>query len=300
MKGTALLGLTIMMVIPACQQAGSDSKLKELTERIEKLEAAQKGFAEIEAFVRPILAQQKQQQEQQAASEPDPNSRFAVDVSGNDMEGPAGAAVTIVKAWDFACPYCQKVSPLLEQIVKDYGGKVRVVFKNFVVHPDAVMQAHLAGCAAGKQGKFGEFKHEFWEKAFKPYAEKRDPSLLGKDNIMKIAKELKLDTAKLQADMDSEACKKRINDDMAELNKFGVNGTPSFFVNGKFSMFSGLEAFKALIDAELKEAQASGVPADQYYAKVVMGKGEKKFKSKKEAGGGGSKGTATATTPAGH
>ena len=71
---------------------------------------------------------------------------------------------------------------------------------------------------------------------------------------------------------------------MAELNKFGVSGTPSFFVNGKFTMFSGQEPFKALIDSELKEVQASGVPPAEYYQKVVVEKGEKKFKSKKTGG----------------
>jgi protein-disulfide isomerase len=168
-------------------------------------------------------------------------------------------------------------------MVKNYGGKVRVVYKNFVVHPDAVMPAHLAGCAAAKQGKFLEIKKAWWEKAFKVYAEKRDQSALSKDNIMKIAKELGLDTTKLQADMDSPACKERVTGDMAELNKFGVSGTPSFFINGKFSMFAGPEPFKQLIEAELKEVEKSGVPADQYYAKVVMEKGEKKFRSKKDA-----------------
>jgi hypothetical protein len=50
--------------------------------------------------------------------------------------------------------------------VKEYDGKVRVVFKNLVVHPQ-VTNAHLAGCAAGKQGKFQQFKAVFWEKGFK-------------------------------------------------------------------------------------------------------------------------------------
>ncbi|HUH03411.1 MAG TPA: hypothetical protein VML75_15545 [Kofleriaceae bacterium] len=82
--------------------AGSNEKLEKLTERVEKLEAEQKSFAEAADFLRPIMAQQQAKEEEQAAREPDPEARFAVDVSGNAYEGPAGAAVTIVEAFDFA------------------------------------------------------------------------------------------------------------------------------------------------------------------------------------------------------
>lgn len=168
-------------------------------------------------------------------------------------------------------------------MVKEYDGKVRVVYKNFVVHPDRVTEAHMAACAAGKQGKFPEFMKAFWDKAFTAYAQTRDASALGEDNIVKIAADLGLNVAKLKEDMKGEECKQRLAADMRELSKFRVSGTPSFFVNGKFTMFSGPEPFKALIDAELKEVASSGVPADQYYQKVVMEKGKKTFVSKKDA-----------------
>lgn len=167
--------------------------------------------------------------------------------------------------------------------MKEYDGKVRVVFKNMVVHPQIVMPAHLAGCAAGKQGKFVEYKNAFWEKGFKPYSEARDPSKLGEANIMVIAKELGLDTAKLKADMDGPECKKAIEADMAELAKFQVNSTPSFFING--THVGGAlpkEQFKALVDQKLQLAEASGVPAKDYYQKEIFEKGEKKFRSKKQ------------------
>jgi protein-disulfide isomerase len=144
------------------------------------------------------------------------------------------------------------------------------------------MGAHQAACAAGKQGKFVEFAHEFWKQGFGAYARTRDPAALGSDTIAKIVKQLGLDKAKLDADMKG-ACAEQIRKDMAELNKFGVNGTPSFFVNGKFSMFSGPAAFKKLIDDELVAVKSSGVPAGEYYQKVVMEKGLKKFRSKADA-----------------
>ena len=157
---------------------------------------------------------------------------------------------------------------------------MRVVYKNLVVHPDTAMTAHLAACGAGRQGKFLEFTKMFWEKGFGQYSKTRDASHLGEANIMKMAAALKLNTAKLKADITGEFCKNQIATDEAHMRTFRVSGTPSFFINGKFAMFSGRGGFKALIDAELKAVEASGVPAAEYYQKVVMEQGEKAFKSR--------------------
>ena len=142
-----------------------------------------------------------------------------------------------------------------------------------------MLDAHLAGCAANKQGKFKEFKDAFWVKGFQAYANDRDPSKLAKDNILKMSKEAGIDVKKLEADMAGDECKNLVQGDMAELSKFGVNGTPSFFVNGRFTMFSGPGPLAELIAEELAAVEASGVPAAEYYDKVVMAKGEKQFKS---------------------
>jgi protein-disulfide isomerase len=155
------------------------------------------------------------------------------------------------------------------------------VFKNMVVHPQYVTDAQNAGCAAAKQGKFVEFKKAFWDKAFGPYAAQHDPSKLGVDNIMAIAKDIGLDTAKLKADMDGPDCKALVQADMAELAKFRVGSTPSFFINGK--VVTGAvpkEAFKQVIDEKLKIAEASGVSGASYYDKEIMEKGVKQFRSK--------------------
>lgn len=153
--------------------------------------------------------------------------------------------------------------------MKEYDGKVRVVFKNLVVHPQ-VMNAHLAGCAAGKQGKFQQFKSVFWEKGFK--ARKMDDA-----NIEAIAKEVGLDMNKFKADKDSQACKDLIAADQNELQKFKVNSTPAFFINGTY-VGGALpkQNFKQMIDEKLKTAE--GQP--DYYDKVIMATGEKQFRSK--------------------
>jgi predicted DsbA family dithiol-disulfide isomerase len=157
-----------------------------------------------------------------------------------------------------------------------------VVFKNMVIHPP-VADAHRAGCAAAKQGKFIEFKNAFWDKGFGPYAASggKDTASLGPDNILKIAQSVGLDTAKLKADIDGTECKAQIEADMSELAKWHVSGTPFFFINGK-TINGALpkDAFKQVIDERLKIAEASGVPGASYYEKEIMGKGEKQFRSK--------------------
>ena len=155
--------------------------------------------------------------------------------------------------------------------MKEYDGKVRVVFKNMVVHPQVVTIAHMAGCAAGKQGKFAQFKNEWWEKAYK--TRKMDD-----ETIMEIAKDIKLDLARFKVDKDGEDCKAMIAADEAELAKFHVNSTPTFFING--THVGGAlpkEQFKQMIDDKLKAADGQA----DYYDKVVMATGLKQFKSAK-------------------
>ena len=159
------------------------------------------------------------------------------------------------------------------------------MFKNMVVHPQVVTRAHLAGCAAAKQGKFAAFKNAFWDKAFGPYknTQGKDHSGFTDEGLMKIAGEIGLDAGKLKADMDSDECKQRLEQDAAELAKFKVNSTPTFFINGQHVGGAlPAEAFKQIIDEKLKVAEASGVSGAEYYDKEIMGKGEKQFRSKGE------------------
>jgi protein-disulfide isomerase len=255
-----------------------------LEDRVAKLEAEHAKNAEALEFLNKVYAQQKAQAEAAEREEPAEDAMFALaiaaDVKGGQVEGPATASVTIVKAFDFACPYCQRMSSVLSELVKEYDGKVRVVYTNLLIHAPA-RPAHLAGCAAGKQGKYKEFKDAFWDKGFLAYAQSRDESKLGEDNIFVIAKGAGLNVAKLKADMKSPECEQRLTDDASELEKFHVTSTPTFFINGR--IVSGAlpkPAFKQLIDEELKKVEASGVPGAEYYDKVVLAKGERAFRSK--------------------
>jgi protein-disulfide isomerase len=265
----------------ACQDAASKKKIDDLSARVEKLEkgggAAGGGsvdtrLAKVEKFLGPYMNQPP------PPPEPDPKATYSVPIEGDPTKGPATAPVTLVEAFDFACPYCYRANPTVTQLLKDYDGKLRVAYKMFIVHPQTATLPAYAACAAAQQGKYAEFEHELWEQGFSKggYSE---------ELIDKLVKELKLDATKFKADKDGDHCKKVIGEDMAVLQKLGMNGTPGFFVNGRFvGGAQPIEVFKKLIDEELKKADekiAAGTPAADYYAKFVVEQGIKELEQPK-------------------
>lgn len=255
-------------------------------QQLARLQDAYDRNAEAIDFLNRVYAQQKAQAEREDSERLDDSGMFAVDVTGDikagQVDGPADAPVTIIKAFDFACPYCQRMAPVMRELVADYHGKVRVVYTNLLIHPPA-RPAHLASCAAARQGKYRQFKDAFWEQGFGPYAASagKDDSSLGEDSIFKIARGVGLDVARLKVDMASRECAARLESDGAELARFHVDSTPMFFINGKPIAGAIPKAELAkLIDEQIKIVEASGVPAAEYYQKVVLGKGEKQFRSR--------------------
>jgi len=260
----------------------------DVEERLRRIEVYLAKNAEAIDFLNKVLEQQKRQAAEEEEREPAPSAVFGVAIDDNVkaglVDGPPTALVTVVKAFDFACPHCQRMSPILSDLVKEYGGKLRVVYMDRVVH-DFAEKAHLAACAAGRQGKYVAFKTAFWDKGYSVYAASggRDRSAFELDGLVALAKDLNLDLPRFKADLAGPACTGLLDRERVELDKFRVDGTPTFFVNG-FYVSGGLpkEAMRALIDERLKVAEASGVPAAQYYDREIFGKGEKKFRSKKD------------------
>jgi protein-disulfide isomerase len=156
------------------------------------------------------------------------------------------------------------------------------VYKNFVVHPQTATLPALAACAAGAQGKFAEMEHELWEQGFTKGG-------FSEELVNKLAKDLKLDEKKFQAELKGERCQNLLKTDMAQLGKLGVSGTPAFYINGRFlGGAQPIEAFKKVVDEELKKAEekvAAGTPADQYYQKFVVEAGVKELEAPKAEGG---------------
>ena len=221
----------------------------------------------------------------------DPAKTYAVDITGLPFQGPADAKVTIVKGYEYACPYCEKVRPTIDEVMKKYGKDVKVVYKQFVVHPQFATSTALAACAANKQGKFDDMDTALWEKVFKTRAFDKAPpagadgkvqqcweTADGCPTVVGLAKDIGLNVDKFKADMKGD-CQAEIQKEQKELQVVGVSATPGFFINGRnLSGAQPVEAFNALIDEELKKANdriAAGTPQKDYYKTWVMDKGEK-------------------------
>jgi protein-disulfide isomerase len=220
--------------------------------------------------------------------EPDRAKVYAVAVDGHPFEGPRDAIITMVVALDYADPYTERSRDTRVQLRKKYGNDLRIVYRNFVVHPTVATAAALASCAADKQKKFAAYDDVLWEKGFK--ARQFDNNLddasshcwegaAGCPIALGFAKELHLDLVKFKRDMTS--CETEVKADMAELQRFGVGATPSFFINGRFmSGAMPLEDFTMLIDEELKKANErllGGASRATYYNDWVLAKGLKQL-----------------------
>src|SRR5262249_14414414 len=101
----------------------------------------------------------------QAPPGPDPAQGYAVRVAGATSVGPAAAPLTVVIAYEYLCPWCNKQRQAFSQIRAAYGDDVRFVFRPFVVHEPAA-DASLAACAADRQGHFADASDALWATAF--------------------------------------------------------------------------------------------------------------------------------------
>jgi protein-disulfide isomerase len=197
----------------------------------------------------------------------EPAQLYQIPVSASaPVHGPKNAKVTIIEFSDFQCPFCSRVVPTLKKIHEEYGDKVRVVWMNLPLpFHDKAMPAALAAMAAHEQGKFWEYHDKLFG----------NQQAIAPADLEKYAQELGLDAAKVKAAVESGKYKKQIAQDMEVASRFGARGTPTFFINGK--LFRGaqpFEAFKAMIDGELKRADellAKGTSADGLYAALIKG-----------------------------
>jgi protein-disulfide isomerase len=176
-------------------------------------------------------------------SGPAPLSPTSLDLTGAPIRGAADAPVTIVEFSDFQCGFCFRVNPTLAQLLEKYPGKVRLLFKHSPIEGHtAAPLAHRAAFAAQQQGKF-------WEMHDRIFANQRT---MDRETLLAHARALGLDAAKFTADLDGAASKAALDRDQAEAAKVGVDGTPTFFVNGAPLVGAQpLEVFAAAIDKAL-------------------------------------------------
>jgi protein-disulfide isomerase len=278
-----LMLVSAMFALAACQQDTS-----RLEKKIDDLTALVKAGGGRGAAAQPQRPQRP---------EPDRAKTYAMPIDGDPFEGPADAKVTMVKAYDYACPYCNNVRETTDQLKQKYGNDLRVVYKQFVVHPQVATAGALAFCAAAKQGKAMPMDTLLWEKGFKAHNYDKDApaegggapqkcweSAAGCPVVLGFAKEIGLNEAQFKTDM--KECQQVTQKDMKDLQQLGVGATPSFFINGRF--ISGavpIDNFSAIIDEELKKANEriqAGTPAAKYYDEWVINKGLKTLEAPKQ------------------
>ena len=179
-----------------------------------------------------------------------------VDVSADDdpFMGDKNAPVTIIEFSDFQCPFCRRFwSDTLSQIKTQYidTGKVKLVYRDFPldsIHPGAKPAAEAAECAED-QGKFWEMHDKIFEEQNK---QGQGTVQFGVTDLKNWAGELGLDQDKFDSCLDDGKYADEVAKDFQDGAQAGVQGTPSFFINGK--QLSGAQpfaAFQQAIDAEL-------------------------------------------------
>jgi len=152
-------------------------------------------------------------------------SKLTVPVRPQDhLIGPTNAPVTLVEYGDFECPYCGQAHYILQEILEKMGSELLFVFRHFPltqVHPHAEAAA-LAAEAAGVQGRFWEMHDALFE----------NQRALEDLEILDYADSFDLDLGQFEEDMRKARHLPRIKEDFMSGVRSGVNGTPTFFING--------------------------------------------------------------------
>jgi protein-disulfide isomerase len=153
-------------------------------------------------------------------------TRLSVAVSAEDhRQGASDAPCTLVEYGDYQCPSCGHAYPIIKRLQKHFGKRLSFVFRNFPLtqlHPYAEPAAETAEFA-GSHGKFWEMHDLLYENQ-----DRLDDALL-----VELAHQLHLDHAKLLEALESKQFEPRVRADFSSGVRSGVNGTPSFFLNGQ-------------------------------------------------------------------
>lgn len=175
---------------------------------------------------------------------PQPVQNISVD--DDPAKGPATAPVTIVEFTDFECPACAAMHPVIEEVLKSYGDKVRFVVRDFPLnrHFNARKAAEAAN-AAHAQGKFFEYIALLF----------KNQKALDVASLKKYASEIGLDRARFDAALDRGTYAAEVKKDLEDGEMYGVGVTPTIFVNGVQLRTLSAEGLKEAID---KAAAARG------------------------------------------
>jgi protein-disulfide isomerase len=141
------------------------------------------------------------------------------------VQGDSNALIELVEYGDYQCPHCGHAYPIIKAVQEVLGDKLKFVFRNFPlteVHPDAFNAAVAAEAAA--------FQNKFWEMHDSIFEHQRD---LSWDALFSYAKALGMDMDRFQKDIQDTIAAAKVESDFESGVRSGVNGTPSFYINGK-------------------------------------------------------------------
>jgi protein-disulfide isomerase len=155
-----------------------------------------------------------------------PNSKLTLPIVGRDhIQGPIHAPIALVEYGDYECPFCGEVYPVIKAIQERLGDNLCFAFRNFPLvnaHPHSEIAAEAAE-AAGAQGEFWRMHDLLFE----------NQEALELDDIADYAAELGLDASRLVSEVLNHTHAARVREDFKSGVRGGVNGTPSFFINGE-------------------------------------------------------------------
>lgn len=171
-----------------------------------------------------------------------PAPRAKVALNGAPLRGAADAPVMLVEYADYECPYCQMVQPAIDKVLSEYKGKVAFAFKDvpLPMHANAPKAAEAARCAEA-QGKFWEYHDLLFSS-----------KLIDPARLKEHARTLKLDTDAFDKCLDSGAKSETIKAELNEAQDLGLNSTPSFFINGRFTQGNlSYDQLRRIIEEEM-------------------------------------------------
>lgn len=166
--------------------------------------------------------------------------------------GDKKAPITIVEYSDYHCPFCKRGAQVVHRVLKEYKGKVRVLYKHFPIKPLGLPAAKYYEAVALQSFEKAKMFHD------KVFENQSDLSQGREEFLKKMAKEVGgLNLKKLEKDINSKKVADLIEKDRKEAQNFGITGTPSFVINGSLIQGAyGFEDFKLVIDKHLEKIES--------------------------------------------
>ncbi len=167
-------------------------------------------------------------------------AKLSIPVNAKDhRQGDPSAPCTLVEYGDYQCPSCGQAYPIVKRLQKHFGKQLSFVFRNF-----PLTQMHPYAEAAAETAEFAGSHDKFWEMHDQLY---ENQERLDDDLLVELTKQLHLAPANLRKALESKEFEPRVKADFSGGVRSGVNGTPTFFINGQ--RHDGSYDFHSLVDA---------------------------------------------------